>query len=748
MGERMAGLLHQNTGIAAEHRHIGMSTNRRTFLQHLMVAAAGWGVPWSKLVGQGAAYRQALAGSLPKRALLIGINHYPHRDDITLQGCHQDLELQRELLIARFRFSPADVVTLVDEQATPSQIQSALQTHLGSASNGVGLIHFSGYGRFIQDPGTAQPDPPPSERPSSEDPDPLPGAIAPALMLVSNDLHTIEHLLLSDFCHQLNALNLSQLTAVLDCGLAYSAPLKRGNSQLRSQPALLDSGSPNVDFPEFMGAPTDPALPSLNSGILLAATTTYELAAETIWPGFKAGIFSYLLTQYLWETTATTTLRTLFNGVTTQRELGTLPCQKPSIWAQESADLDSLPYYLPAASEGLTGVVQEVRGNRAQVWLGGLPPAVLRSWHSGSILTSPTDERVSLVVRSWDGLKAQAYLADSNGSMPPVGTLLRESVRVLPAHLNLAVGLDDSLGRIEKVDITSAVAALGWADPVNPYEHTVDCIIGRMTPALAERLQRANPALSLSVDSYGLFWPGRDIVQDTFGSVGEAAKSAIQRLRPRLEHLWAVKRLRSTLNAGVSAVPTRLQVSINSGEQTQVTLQAQTLLAMKAELPQLSTQGLQQLSTNDHLTIEVFNESYRDLHAYLLVVDGSGQLNLLWLPGQAKPITLSPQSTFTIPSVSSGALSHWSGADSIVCHTPGLTEMILVVSATPLLRSFEGIKALTSDFGYTPAPLSLSQPGEWVQLLMDDVTQFGSDGDSRYFSHNDLVTLSVSCLVI
>lgn len=91
-------------------------------------------------------------------ALLVGLNQYSPRatDCPPLLGCHQDLLLQKQLLVQRFGFDPKDILLLRDEQATVAGFQQALQTHLlaqvGPADNVV--FHFSGYGsrdRWIEE---------------------------------------------------------------------------------------------------------------------------------------------------------------------------------------------------------------------------------------------------------------------------------------------------------------------------------------------------------------------------------------------------------------------------------------------------------------------------------------------------------------------------------------------------------------------------------------------------------------------
>src|SRR5438552_2237655 len=71
------------------------------------------------------------AGAPAKRAVLVGINDYtassfpvpdtaplPDRDWEDLQGAVTDVGILRDLLISRYGFEPANIITLKDQEAT------------------------------------------------------------------------------------------------------------------------------------------------------------------------------------------------------------------------------------------------------------------------------------------------------------------------------------------------------------------------------------------------------------------------------------------------------------------------------------------------------------------------------------------------------------------------------------------------------------------------------------------------------
>ena len=102
---------------------------RRDFLGRVGWAIAALGLSDAAWLRSSDRYYQALAQpTLRKLALLVGINQYPSTQP--LRGCLTDVELQRELLIHRFGFQEADILTLTEQQATREQIEAAFLEHL------------------------------------------------------------------------------------------------------------------------------------------------------------------------------------------------------------------------------------------------------------------------------------------------------------------------------------------------------------------------------------------------------------------------------------------------------------------------------------------------------------------------------------------------------------------------------------------------------------------------------------------
>jgi hypothetical protein len=101
-----------------------------------------------------------------KRAVLVGINDYTAshlvaapgtpppsdgREWEDLEGAVTDVGILREMLVKRYSFDPANIVTLVDQQATRAAILDALAGNLlqPSKSDDVVLFYYSGHGSQV-----------------------------------------------------------------------------------------------------------------------------------------------------------------------------------------------------------------------------------------------------------------------------------------------------------------------------------------------------------------------------------------------------------------------------------------------------------------------------------------------------------------------------------------------------------------------------------------------------------------------
>lgn len=79
-------------------------------------------------------------------ALLVGISSYPGKSE-DLEGPADDVRVMRDLLVERYGFPAANVLTLREGEGNREQILNAALRHLGQAGpEGVAVFYYSGHG--------------------------------------------------------------------------------------------------------------------------------------------------------------------------------------------------------------------------------------------------------------------------------------------------------------------------------------------------------------------------------------------------------------------------------------------------------------------------------------------------------------------------------------------------------------------------------------------------------------------------
>ena len=99
------------------------------------------------------------AGSAPRKlALLVGIDQY--RNMPALHGSVNDVRLMKDLLISKFGFREANILTLTNEAATREGILTAFRTQLieKARPQDTVVFHFSGHGSQMRDRSGDEPD--------------------------------------------------------------------------------------------------------------------------------------------------------------------------------------------------------------------------------------------------------------------------------------------------------------------------------------------------------------------------------------------------------------------------------------------------------------------------------------------------------------------------------------------------------------------------------------------------------------
>ena len=146
-------------------RAAASETNRATGRQEQQVRAREW------LATNTVAAGRSRGGEVVRRALLVGINTYEPtaaeraqlvtvaggktkkgRGNFTdLDGCVNDVEAMRVLLIARFGFKPEHIMVLTNRQATRAAILTGIEKHLAASARAgdVAFFFYAGHGSQI-----------------------------------------------------------------------------------------------------------------------------------------------------------------------------------------------------------------------------------------------------------------------------------------------------------------------------------------------------------------------------------------------------------------------------------------------------------------------------------------------------------------------------------------------------------------------------------------------------------------------
>lgn len=718
-----------------------MGLTRRAVLQYAGIPLAALGLRETGLARLADRYQRALAQPTRRKlALLVGINQYPEQvcdcslvRGSALQGCVTDVELQRELLIHRFGFHPSDVLALIDEQATRSQIEAAFLHHLieQAQSDDVVMFHFSGLGSRVR-LGLAT---------ESNSLVPIDG------VLPTTEETAIQDLLEDTLGLLLRSLPTQQTTTVLD--LSYSNSIESlPGLRVRSRPST-PSGQPNPAELAFQAqlSQLNPSNQIRNGseplpGVVLRATDTHQGAIEGQWSGFSAGLLTYALTQQLWQTTAATPLHVVLSRTTTTLNQWVGIDQQLRLSGRQD-----LPYNTTLTASPADGVIRAIEddGQTLHIWMGGLPSLVLEHYGAGSIVAvlpapsspgfnSPPSE-VLLQVRSREGLLIKAHPCCSEGLITAdVGQLVQEKVRVLPHAVGLTIALDDRLERIERVDATSALATVARVATVAAGE-SADYVFGKTELSKssmdAQAIATSFPppmtdqdsgTFSTMRDSYGLFNVGRSLIPGTVIDASEAVKTAINRLTPKLQTLLANKLLRLTNNCGSSQVGVRTTLE-RVAPQERIVLQQETIRSSmkvgKREAGLASEGLLPTVPIGSRVCYRLQNWSDCPLYFVVFSLDNGNAIALhpgtASLPNSVRGGAILPGETLVLPQRQS---SGW-----LINSPPGLVETHLIFSNAPFEETLVALNSAVPSGDELYNFRSVSNPLEVAQAVLHDLHQ-------------------------
>ncbi|MFM6845356.1 MAG: caspase family protein, partial [Dolichospermum sp.] len=204
-------------------------------------------------------------------------------------------------------------LTLTDKQATKDLITAAFVDHLSQQvkPEDVVIFHFSGYGTRVK---TNDQIPDFLKKSGIYRTGILQNAILPVDENNLGDEKSANYLLEETLLLLLQSLPTNQVIAVLDTSYYHPTELKSTGLQIRTRPEL-SSLTLKTEELEFLSQFKNQKSPINNALIFQATSEPDQQAGELLFPGWSAGLFTYALTQYLWETTPQKTIQVLLSHV-------------------------------------------------------------------------------------------------------------------------------------------------------------------------------------------------------------------------------------------------------------------------------------------------------------------------------------------------------------------------------------------------------------------------------------------------
>lgn len=692
-----------------------MGLKRRTFLQQMGWVLGAMGVNQVVLGKSADRYSQALAQNTGRKlAILIGINQYhgadlQHTND--LRGCLTDVELQRELLIYRFGFQPEDIVTLTNSQATRQNIESALVNHIFDQAKGddIVIFHFSGYGSKVRLNAT------------DINGDNLQNSLVPFDSMALGEMGEVNDILEENLWSGWRAIPTENIITVLDTCYTYPGSDLHGNLRIRarSNPAIGIINQNGSELANKFPVNLDKNQQNI-PGVLLTATKPNQSAGEMQWNGFTSGLFTYALTQTLWQANTTSWQINFNKAARIVAQITTLE-QQPSI--KTDGKVAEIPLTSPNSYVGvITGFERNTK--MVTLWLGGISACLLENYSINSIFSTETHE---LQMRSRNGLIAKAQIKnisefnlistgdegiETNPILPKIGQLIKEKIRVLPKEIGLTIALDSSLERIERVDATSGFTNIPQISVV-VGEQPADYLFGRVRETKIAQI----PSIPVPSNPtrYGLFSLNQTPINNTLGENGEAVKMAIQRLTPKLKTLLADKLLRLTENAGSSQLAVKASLSKIQPE-SEVLIESFTAKARVKNGISLAKNSLPipNISKGSQIQYILENQGNKPVYFILFSLDNSKSLIITPTANLEQQI-IYPGERVSIPSIGDNL-----GLN--VVNSPGLVETKIIFCDQPLTKT---LTILTEEMRQKENPLihTVVNPVKVAEGILEDLQE-------------------------
>lgn len=264
-----------------------------------------------------------------RRALLVGVNTYPHLDALyQLRGCENDVRLMRDLLLSRYAFAPDQARLLLNGDATRAAILADFHRYLIEPAQPGDLIlfYFSGHGSQLPDDNGDETD---GLDETLCPADVAPGAVAQQIRddeiagwieaLQAKGVRDIVFVL--DACHSGTATK----SLLVETGLSrprYLEPARLLGRSLLSRPAPPETAALGAELAE----PDD--------AVLIAGCRSAQQANDARFDGAYHGALSYFLHAELQSAPPALTYGELMRAVR-RRVQAAFPTQTPQLEGPE-----------------------------------------------------------------------------------------------------------------------------------------------------------------------------------------------------------------------------------------------------------------------------------------------------------------------------------------------------------------------------------------------------------------------------
>lgn len=732
---------------------------RRQFFKFTGSALATIGLSRIQLQHQGDRYARVLAQDTPRKlALLVGINNYDYKKWISLSGAVNDVKLQKELLNYRFGFKKKDIVTLTDQEANYDNIIKTFDEHLlkQAKPGDVVVFHFSGHGSQVADPvkvfndGQTSTLVPVDSRLPFGYPnkggrvDDITGHTL-WLLMASLDTENITFVL--DSCHSGGARQ-GILTIRSRPGDAELFRSPNSNIQLQASTQEQEyqrqlQGRLNFTNSEFARLRRQ----GIPKGVLIAAAKRNQKAVDAAFADTNAGVFTYALTQYLWQETGNNSFRKVMLGASritekiVEEDLKSLEIQEPEFHLKpDSANDQKAIYFTNRQALPVEAIVTKIEDNEVEVFLGGVYPSSLEAFGKGAILTLIDDrgqEKGLVEIESRQQFTAYGKVKSSFSQVSiKEGQFLQERVRGIPSDLTLRIGLDPSLGN-DINEAKQALESIRRVEALSLEEQEVQYIFGRVTSDYHRQLQQQGVAQLPEIGSIALFSPGLQLIPDSFGNNQETVTDAVNRLRTKFKSLLAARIIKLALNANSSRLNISAAVQIVDQEGVAKEMLANTFTPRgggNLSIPGLDRSlnnftGEQQIEIGKRIQILVQNNETQNIYVSILLISPDGSIDVLFpleLSANVDEALVKPGDTLKVPEVDRERFL------LKVTEPLGIAEALIVASFSPLRSALKSLKQVAlrgaEVRGESPdieelrgRPDKVREPEEIINSLLGDL---------------------------